>query len=407
MSILRGILGVAFILVLSYFISNNKKAITKRIRSIILMFVLQLVITFISLRTSIGITVLGAISDFFNWLMDQAISGVDFVFGGIVIEEGATVFFLHVLLPLIFFAVLIAILDYIKVLPFIMKWVGFIINKITGAGELEGEFSISATLLGQPAGYLTIAERIPKISSRRMFTLCLVATSTIGANMLGAYMQIIPGEYVVVAVFLNIFSAFIVSSLINPYENEEEGIQEEVIGQETDETDNTVQEKDGNIFSVISEAITNGFNLAIGVATSVIGFIALITFLNNSLDFFVGVTFTEVVGYIFSPIAYLIGIPIGDIIDAGGVMAIKLFTNELVGMGELADLVGTVTEKTYAMISVYLLSFANFGTLGIILGALKSIDKKQATNISRQSLKLLLGATISSLLTATVVGMFF
>lgn len=410
MNIIRGIIGLIFIVLLGFLVSSDRKAIKKRLPSIGIMVIIQLIITFVGLRTTAGISILSSISEFFNWLMAQAAEGVNFVFGGIVIEDGASVFLFNVLLPLVFLSGLIAILNYIKVLPFLQKWIGFAINKITGVGELEGQFAISTMLLGQPGGYLTIKELIPKISGQRMFTLALSATATTGASMLGAYMQIIPGEYVVVAVFLNVFSAFIISSLINPYsvEADEEALASSIEAElQQDVLEGTQVKEKQNFFDMLSDAMSSGFGLAIGVAATMIGFIALIAFLNNGLLAIIGISFTQILGYIFAPLAYIIGIPSADIVEAGGVMATKLLTNELIGMNELMAFGSNISVKTQAMIGTYLVSFANFGSIGIVTGALKAIDPKQSKNISSQSLKLILGATMSGLLTATIVGFFF
>lgn len=402
MGIIRGIIGLAFIAVLSLLLSSDRSKITSRIKQIAIMIALQLVLTFVCLRTTFGITLLENISNFMSWLIGQAQAGVDFVFGGIKIE-GGFVFFFNVLLPLVFMSALIGILDYIKVLPFFMKWIGIGINKLTGVGELESQFAIATTLLGQPAGYLTITEPIKKIDQQRMFTLVMSATSTTGASMLAAYMELVKGEYVVVAVLLNIFSGFIISSIINPYDPQEKEAQLVGVNEELED----IEAEKTNFFDMLGTYISNGFNLACAVAGVLVGFIALIAFLNNSLEILIGITFTDIMGYVFSPIAFAIGVPNEDIVNVGGIMATKLFTNELVAMNELNNVISSLSAKSIAMISAYLISFANFGSIGIVTGALKAIDERQAKNISELSMKLIGGATLASLLTATIVGFFF
>lgn len=387
------ITGLVFIYVIGWLISSDRRNI--KYKRIGILLVLQLVIAFLCFHTSGGVKVLAGISTFFGWLMNQAAGGVDFVFGGLMIKPGSSVFFLNVLMPIVFISALIGILNYIKVLPFIIKWTGWALNKIAHMGGLESYFAVSTAILGQPEVFLTIRDQMPKLNERRLYTICASAMSAVSAEMLASYMKMIPGKYVVVAVFLNILSALIVSCIINPYD--------------IDASDTLVEiqeEKTGSFFQILGNYITDGFKLAITVGAMLIGFIALVTFLNNSFLAIIHVSFTTILGYIFSPIAWIMGVPAHDIIKVGSLMATKLLTNEFVAMGDLHNLTGLST-KSHAIISAYLVSFANFGTIGIITGSIKSISEKQGSYVAKFSMKLLLGATLASVLTGTIVGFYF
>lgn len=415
MGILRGIIGLAFIFLIGFLISSNRKHI--RFKKIGIMVVLQLVLSFLCLRTTGGIKVLSGISNFFSWLMQQAAGGVGFVFGGIKIE-GGFVFFFNVLMPIVFISALVGILNYLKILPFIIKWLGKAINKITGMGELESYFSVSTAILGQPEVFITIKEEIPNLSPKQLYTICASSMSAVSAAMLASYMSMVDGKYVVVAVFLNIFSALIISCVVNPYDPQKETIisehhetkseaEAEVAATSEVAAEIEISKEREPFFQVLGTYILDGFHLAVTVAAMLIGFIALVTFLNNSFDYLFHITFTQILGYVFSPIAYAIGIPQKDIFSIGSLMATKLITNEFVAMGQLSNIASNLTPKSLAMISTYLISFANFGTLGIVSGSIKSIDEKQGKYVAKYSVKLLLGATMASLLTATIVGLFF
>ncbi|MDK6939941.1 nucleoside transporter C-terminal domain-containing protein [Aerococcus sp. UMB8487] len=397
MGIIRGLIGLAFIGGVGLLLSSNRKEI--RYKNIALMIIIQLVLTFLLLNTSVGLTALGGVSEFFSWLIGQGTAGVDFVFGGIEIAEGATVFFLHVLMPLVFISALIGILDYLGILNFIIKWVGWIINKITGMGELESYMPVATTLLGSPQVFITIKDTMPNLNANQLFTVCMTVISSASASMLASYMTMLEGQYVVMATFLNFFSGLIIAGLLNPYTSDVASIEKLEIEEEVKERQ--------PFFEMLGEYISSGFDLAVIVAAMVIGFISLITFLNNSMDLITGITFTQVLGYILAPVAWLIGIPKEDIVRIGSVMASKLLTNEFVAMGEIVNLKDTLSEKSIAMISVYTISFANFGTLGIISGAVKAISGEKAKDVAKFSLKLILGGTMAGLLTATIVGFFF
>lgn len=397
MGIIRGIIALIFIAAVALLFSNGRKKI--RYKNIIIMIVLQLAITFLFLQTTIGLTILSGASNFFSWLINQGLAGVEFVFGGLVIEPGASVFFLNVLMPLVFISALIGILSFLGILDFIVKWVGWGIDKITGMGELESYVPIATTLLGSPQVFITIKDQIPKLNRKQLFTVCMTVISSASAAMLASYMTMLDGKFVVVAVFLNFFSGLVIAGIMEPYE------EKAVVTDNSIDTDE-LKEKD-SFFQMLGDYIVSGFNLAIIVAAMVIGFISVISFLNNSLTAIVGVSFTQVFGYLFAPVAYLIGIPSEDVIQVGSIMATKLLTNEFVAMGEVTRVVSELSTKSIAMISVYLVSFANFGTLGIITGAVKSIDEAKSADIAKFSLKLILGGTLAGMLTAAIVGFYF
>lgn len=365
------------------------------------MFVLQLIISFLCLNTAGGITAMEAISKFFSWLMSQADSGIDFVFGGLMIQKNASVFFLNVLMPIVFISALVGILNYLKILPFIVKWTGFLLNKLAGMGELESYFAVSTTILGQPEVFLTIKETIPKLNEKRLYTICASAMSAVSAAVLASYMQLVPGKFVVTAVFLNILSALIVTCIVNPYDVTEK--ENEIIRMSANNTDNQHEP----FFQVVGTYIQDGFNLAVTVAAMLIGFVALVSFLNSTCSAFFHISFTQILGYIFSPIAFLMGVPAKDIQQVGSLMATKMLTNEFVALGELNKLTTYLSPKAVAIASSYLISFANFSVIGIITGAVKSISAKQGVFVAKFSMKLLLGATLASILTGSIVGLYF
>lgn len=386
--------GMALVFVVGWLISSDRKHI--RYMSMLRLFILQAVISFLCLHTTGGINALKGISAFFSWLMSQAAGGVDFVFGGLMIKPGGSVFFLTVLMPIVFISALVGILNYIKVLPFIIKWTGWALNKVSGMGELESYFAVSTAVLGQPEVFLTIKDQISKLNEQRLYTICASAMSAVSAAMLASYMKMVPGKFVVVAVFLNILSSLIVSCIVNPYEPVAE--------------DETVEVQEGekeSFFQMLGGYITDGFSLAITVGAMLIGFISLVTFLNNSFIAVIHISFTELIGYVFAPVAFLMGVPAHDIVKVGSLMATKLITNEFVAMGSLHEMAAQLSTKSHAIISAYLVSFANFGTIGIITGSIKSISSQQGAYVAKFSMKLLLGATLASVLTGTIVGFYF
>ncbi len=213
-------------------------------------------------------------------------------------------------------------------------------------------------------------------------------------SVVGAYMTMIEPKYVVTAIVLNLFGGFIIVSIINPYTVKEE---EDILTIE--------DEQKQAFFQMLGEYIMDGFKVAIIVGAMLIGFVALMDLINSLFDMIIGVSFQEILGYIFAPIAFLMGIPWADAVSAGGIMATKLVTNEFVAMINLGEIENTMSERTLGIISVFLVSFANFSSIGIISGAVKGLNERQGNVVARFGLKLLYGATLVSILTAIIVGL--
>ena len=344
------------------------------------------------MNTSIGLIVITSIGKFFEKLLAIADTGIQFVFGGLV-NEGEMPFIFVALLPLVFLSVLIGILNYVKILPLIIRYFGLALSKITGMGKLESYFAVSTAVLGQPEVFLTVIKQIPLLSPRRLYTICTSAMSAVSMAMVGAYMTMLEPKFVVTAVVLNIFSALIIANIINPYDLEEN---EDLIEVEKDER--------VPFFQMVGDSIMDGFKLVVTVAAMLLGFIALMELVNVIFLGIFDISFQKVIGYVFAPIAFLMGVPWGEAVQAGGIMATKLVTNEFVAMLSFGDLSETLSDKTIAIVSVYLVSFANFGTVGIVAGSIKSISEKQGNHVSKFALKLLLGATLASVISGTIIG---
>jgi len=391
MNIVFFITGLLLAFGVAFLFSNNRKEI--KYKRVLIMLAVQLVLVFFMMNTRIGLIVITEVGVFFENLLKIADVGIQFVFGGLL-NTGGFSFFLGVLLPLVFMSVLIGILNYIHVLPVIIKYLGLMLSKITGMGKLESYFSISTAVLGQPEVFLTIIKQIPLLSPRRLYTICTSAMSAISMAMVGAYIKMLEPKYVVTAVVLNIFSALIIANIINPYDLEED---EDLV---------QIEKKERvPFFQMVGESVMDGFKLAVIVGAMLLGFISLMELVNVIFLGVIHVSFQTVIGFIFAPIAFLMGIPWAEAVQAGGIMATKLITNEFVAMSNFGQISNSLSPKTIAIVSVYLVSFANFGTVGIVTGSIKSISEKQGDYVAKFALKLLLGSTLASVISGTIMGL--
>lgn len=402
MNILWGIIGILVTFGLAWVASNDRKIAFKKWKNIILLLVLQVVFTWIIFTTTLGQTVVEKLAFIFGKLLEHAGNGVAFVFGPMTsIDEGgfAFVFFFNVLLPIIVVSAIIGILQYIRVLPLIIHGLGWILSRITGMAFIESYNGAASMFLGQSEVFISLKNQVPLLGERRLYTLAAQAMSSISLSMVAAYMTMLEPRYVIAAIVLNLFSVYIIVHIINPYT---------VPAEENYTAEENNPDSGKTFFQILGDYILQGGMIAVIVAAMLIGFIALISILNNLFLIIPGVdlTFQDILGYIFMPIAFVMGIPWAEAQQAGLLMATKLVTNEFVAMENFTAIKETLSPRAQAMVSVFLVSFANFGSIGIIVGTVKGIHDESGNLIAKFGLKLVYGASLVSVLSAVIVGLF-
>lgn len=395
--VLHFVLALAVVAILALLVSSDRKKI--RIRYVIQLLVIEVLLAWFFLNSDVGLGFVKGFSEMFEKLLGFANEGTNFVFGSMN-DQGLAFFFLKVLCPIVFISALIGILQHIRVLPVIIRAIGFLLSKVNGMGKLESFNAVSSLILGQSENFIAYKDILGKISRNRMYTMAATAMSTVSMSIVGAYMTMLEPKYVVAALVLNMFSTFIVLSLINPYrvDASEENIQMSNL------------HEGQSFFEMLGEYILAGFKVAIIVAAMLIGFIALIAALNALFATVTGwfgysISFQGILGYIFYPIAWVMGVPSSEALQVGSIMAIKLVSNEFVAMMDLQKISSTLSPRAEGIISVFLVSFANFSSIGIIAGAVKGLNEEQGNVVSRFGLKLVYGSTLVSVLSASIAAL--
>lgn len=389
--ILQFLLALVVIFALALLVSNDRKKI--RPRYIVQLLVIEGALAYFFLHAASGLSVIKHVAGFFELLLTFAAEGSNFVFGGMS-KEGMSFIFLGVLCPIIFISVLIGILQHFRILPLIIRVIGTLLAKVNGMGKLESFNAVSTLALGQSENFIAYKGIIGDISPRRMYTMAATAMSTVSMSIVGAYMAMIDAKYVVAALLLNMFSTFVILSIINPYQVDDEP-----------ELKLNKLHEDQSFFEMLGEYILAGFKIAMIITAMLIGFIALIAAVNAIFSGIFGISFQQMLGYVFYPLAWLVGIPAQDALHAGSIMATKLVANEFVAMIELKKIAAEMSPRGVGILSVFLVSFANFASIGIIAGAIKGLNEQQGNVVSRFGLKLVYGSTLVSLLSAAIAGL--
>ena len=395
--VLHFILAIVVVAILALLVSHNRKQI--RIRYVIQLLVIEVLLAWFFLNSDIGLGFVKGFSEMFEKLLGFANEGTNFVFGNMN-DKGLAFFFLKVLCPIVFISALIGILQHIRILPIFIRAIGTVLSKINGMGKLESFNAVSSLILGQSENFIAYKDILGKMSRNRMYTMAATAMSTVSMSIVGAYMTMLQPKYVVAALVLNMFSTFIVLSLINPYR--------------VDESEENLQmsnlHEGQSFFEMLGEYILAGFKVAIIVAAMLIGFIALISALNALFATVTGwfgysISFQGILGYIFYPVAWVMGVPAGEALQVGSIMATKLVSNEFVAMMDLQKVAATLSPRAEGIISIFLVSFANFSSIGIIAGAIKGLNEEQGNVVSRFGLKLVYGSTLVSVLSASIAAL--
>lgn len=391
-AILHFLLALGVIFALALLVSHDRKQI--RPRFIIQLLIVEAALGWFFLHSAGGQSVVTAVGGFFETLLTFAAQGTDFVFGNMA-KQGLAFIFLGVLCPIVFISALIGILQHWRILPLLIRVVGTLLSKVNGMGKLESFNAVSTLILGQSENFIAYKGILGDISARRMYTMAATAMSTVSLSIVGAYMSMIDAKYVVAALLLNMFSTFVILSIINPTRPE---IEEHIALDKLHE--------DQSFFEMLGEYILAGFKVAMIILAMLIGFIALIAAINALFSAVFGYSFQQLLGYVFYPFAWLIGIPTADALQAASIMATKLVANEFVAMIELKKVAAEMTPRGLGILSVFLVSFANFASIGIVAGAIKGLNEKQGNVVSRFGWKLVYGSTLVSLLSAAFAGLF-
>lgn len=393
--VLHFVLAIVVVAILALLVSHDRQKI--RIRYVVQLLVIEVLLAWFFLNSDIGLGFVKGFSEMFEKLLGFANEGTNFVFGGMN-DKGLAFFFLKVLCPIVFISALIGILQHIRILPIVIRAIGTVLSKVNGMGKLESFNAVSSLILGQSENFIAYKDILGKMSRNRMYTMAATAMSTVSMSIVGATM--LQPKYVVAALVLNMFSTFIVLSLINPYRVEE--------SEENLQMSNLHEGQ--SFFEMLGEYILAGFKVAIIVAAMLIGFIALISALNALFATVTGwfgysISFQGILGYIFYPVAWVMGVPASEALQVGSIMATKLVSNEFVAMMDLQKIASTLSPRAEGIISIFLVSFANFSSIGIIAGAIKGLNEEQGNVVSRFGLKLVYGSTLVSVLSASIAAL--
>ncbi len=413
MDLLRSLLGIGILLLIAFIFSNNRRKI--KIRTVGAALLLQIVLGAVMLYVPAGKWLINAIASGVNKVISYSDAGSSFIFGGLVgpkmnvLFDGAGfVFAFHVLPAIIFITSLISILYYIGVMGGVINILGYVFQKMMRVSKVEAFAAVTTIFLGQNELPAVLKPFISKMNRNELFTVICSGMASIAGSMLVGYAGLgVPIEYLLAASLMAIPGGILFARMLSP------------ATEESQVEFSQMSFSDKRPASVIEAAASGamlGLKIAVGVATVVMAFVALIALINGiiggvgGLFGWSGVSLESLLGYLFSPLAYIMGVSWDNSALAGGLIGQKLAINEFVAYVNfspyLREAAGALDPKTIAVISFALCGFANFGSIAVVVGAFSAVAPERASDIARLGLRALLAATLSNLMSATIAGLF-
>jgi CNT family concentrative nucleoside transporter len=402
---LTGVLGIAAILGLAYLFSTDRRAI--KLKTVAWGLGLQLALGLFVLRAHSGQFLFGALGAAAKHLLDFSYVGSAFVFGELGKADSSLglIFAFQVLPTIIFIAAFFAVLYHIGVMQIIIRAAAWVMTVIMGASGAESLNVAASIFMGQTEAPLTIRPFLPKLTKSELMTVMTSGMAHISGGMMAAYIRVggADAKSLLTAVIMTAPGTLLMAKMLVP---------------ETEQplTAGHVQmpatEKESNVLGAIARGTVDGLHLALNVGAMLIVFLALLALLNAMMGWVhihVGwfpYNLQEVLGWIFSPIAWLIGIPWRDASTIGNLLGTRMVLNEFVAFAQLGTMKGSLDPRSFTIATFALCGFANFSSIGIQIGGIGALAPEQRDQLAKFGIRAMLAGTMANLISASIVGIF-
>ncbi|TLF52127.1 NupC/NupG family nucleoside CNT transporter [Halomonas urmiana] len=417
MTLFMSVVGMVTLVAIALLFSSDRRAI--RLRTVLGAFAIQAGIGAFVLYVPVGQAVLATVSDAVSQVVLYANDGIDFVFGGLAdVEATGFVFAIKVLPVIIFFSSLTAVLYYLGIMQWVIRLLGGALQKALGTSRTESLSATANIFVGQTEAPLVVRPFIARMTPSQLFAVMCGGLASVAGSVLAGYAALgIPMEYLVAASFMAapgglLFAKLLMPETATPNDDMDEA-EERLDAEEHHPT---------NVLDAAAAGASSGLMLAANVGAMLLAFIGLIALINGMLGGIGGwfglesLSLELILGWLFSPLAFLLGVPWEEATLAGSFIGQKLVVNEFVAYINLAPYLDgeqvvaatgqLMTPHTMAVLSFALCGFANLSSIAILLGGLGSIAPSRRHEIARFGLKAVLAGTLSNLMSASLAGFF-
>ncbi|HDL4160974.1 TPA: NupC/NupG family nucleoside CNT transporter [Mannheimia haemolytica] len=412
MGTLNSFLGIIVLLFIAFLFSSNKRAIN--VRTVLGALALQVAIGALVLYVPAGRDALNAMATGVSKVISYGNEGISFLFGGLVSVKmfevfggGGFVFAFRVLPVIIFFSALISLLYYIGVMQWVIRILGGLLQKALGTSKAESMSAAANIFVGQTEAPLVVKPYISKMTESELFAIMAGGLASIAGSVMAGYAGMgVPLTYLIAASFMAAPAGLLFAKIMVP--------QTEKFRDELEAVD---LEKPANILDAAASGASSGMQLALNVGAMLIAFVALIALVNGILGGIGGwfgydtLNLGQIFGWVFKPLAWVIGVPWEEAEIAGQMIGLKLAVNEFVGYLEFAKYLAPestvhLTDKTVAIITFALCGFANFSSIAILIGGIGAMAPSRRGDIARLGIKAVIAGSLANLMSATIAGLF-
>jgi CNT family concentrative nucleoside transporter len=417
MEIVMSLVGVVTLLAIGFLLSTNRKAISARTVGGAL--AIQAAFGGFVLYVPVGKDILKGASDAVSSVIGYAQSGISFLFGDLANFKVGFIFAINVLPIIIFFSSLIAVLYYLGIMQWVIRIIGGGLQKALGTSRTESMSATANIFVGQTEAPLVVRPFIPTMTQSELFAIMVGGLASIAGSVLAGYAQMgVPIEYLVAASFMAAPGGLLMAKLMHP--------ETEVAKNDMDELPED-PDKPANVLDAAAAGASSGMHLALNVGAMLIAFVGLIAMINGIIGGVTGwfglegITLELILGYIFMPLAFLIGVPWNEALVAGSFIGQKIVVNEFVaylnfapylldasaeGFKVVAETGVMMSDRTKAIISFALCGFANLSSIAILLGGLGAMAPTRRHDLANLGIRAVIAGSLANLMSATLAGLF-
>ncbi len=399
MAILFGIIGVTVLILCAYLLSESRSAINWKTISRALL--LQIGFAALVLYFPLGQTALSSLSNGVSGLLGFADVGIRFLFGDLA--DTGFIFAVRVLPIIIFFSALISALYYLGVMQKVIALIGGGIQRFLGTSKAESLVATGNIFLSQGESPLLVRPFLANMTRSELFAVMAGGMASVAGSVLGGYAGLgVELKYLIAASFMAAPGSLMMAKIIVP----ERGVP---IDQSQVELDKA---QDSNLIDALASGAMNGMKVAVAVGTMLIAFVSVIAMVNTGLENlgdlvgFSGITLQAMFGYLFAPLAWVIGIPSHEVLAAGSYIGQKVAMNEFVAFIDFVEHKALLSEHSQVIITFALCGFANIGSIAIQLGSIGVIAPERRSEVANLGIKAVIAGTLANLMSACLAGIF-
>ncbi len=396
---LLSLVGLVVILAIAYLFSTDRKAI--RGKTVAWGLVLQLVFALFVLKTTMGQTVFAWVGAKINRLLQFSFVGSQFLFGKLGMPGGGGenigfIFAFQVLPTIVFIAALFAVLYYIGAMQLVVKLFAQVMTRLMGASGAESLNVAASIFMGQTEAPLTIRPYLNNMTQSELMCVMTSGMAHISGGIMGAYIAFgVEAKHLLAAVIMTAPGTILLAKMLVP-----ETGQPETAGT----VRLVVPRTDANIIGAAARGTGEGLNLALNVGAMLISFLALVALVNAVLGKF-GLQLETLLGYVFGPLALVMGVPAKDALTVGNLLGTRMVLNELIAYSQLGPLKSSLDPRSFTIATYALCGFANFGSIGIQIGGIGALAPERRNDLARLGFRALLAGTFANFMTACIAGL--